>query len=226
MTFVPPGEPLPCHADLVILPGSKSTIADLAFFRAQGWDIDLAAHVRRGGHVLGLCGGYQMLGRRVVDADGLEGTPGESRGLGLLDIETVLAPAKTLALRDGRDRASGQPVAGYEIHLGRTEGPDCARPMLDIAGRGDGASDGATSPDGRIAGCYLHGLFASDSFRASFLAGLGAPPSDLAYAAQVERTLDALADHVAAAVDLDRILAIARAQRGSSAAARTASSAA
>jgi adenosylcobyric acid synthase len=221
LALAPPGRPLPADAALILLPGSKATRADLAALRAEGWDIDILAHVRRGGRVLGLCGGYQMLGRRVIDPDGLEGTPGESAGLGLLDVETVLAPAKTLALREGRDSTTGHRVAGYEIHLGRTLGPDCARPMLEIAGR----SDGAISANGRVAGCYLHGLFASDAFRRAFIAQLGAAPSDLAHAAALERTLDALADHVAAAVDLDRVLAIAR-QRGTIATAKAASSAA
>jgi adenosylcobyric acid synthase len=225
VVLVPPGQPLPADAALILLPGSKATRADLAAVRAEGWDIDILAHARRGGRVLGLCGGYQMLGRRVIDAAGLEGAAGESAGLGLLDVETVLAPAKTVALRDGRDRTTGKPVTGYEIHLGRTDGPDCARPMLDVfVADGAGRQDGAISADGRVAGCYLHGLFASDSFRAAFLAGLGAAPSDLAYAASVERTLDALADHVAAAIDLDRVLAIA--QRGASATASAASTAA
>jgi adenosylcobyric acid synthase len=220
LVLVPPGTPLPADAALILLPGSKATRGDLAALRAEGWDIDILAHARRGGRVLGLCGGYQMLGRRVVDADGLEGEAGESAGLGLLDVETVLAPAKTLALREGRERTTGAAITGYEIHLGRTDGPDCARPMLDI----DGRPDGAISADGRIAGCYLHGLFASDAFRSAFLASLGAAPSDLAYEASIERTLDALAAHLAATVDLDRMLAIA--QRGASATAASASTAA
>ncbi len=206
LILVEPGRPLPVDAALVLLPGSKSTRADLAALRAEGWDIDIAAHVRRGGRVLGLCGGYQMLGRSVADRDGREGPAGESPGLGLLDVATVLSPAKTLARREGRERTTGEAVAGYEIHLGQTAGPDCARPMLDLAGR----PDGAISPDGRIAGCYLHGLFAADRFRRAYLAALGAAPSDVAYSAGVERALDALADHVERSLDLDAILEIAR----------------
>ena len=211
LVVVEPGTPLPADAALVMLPGSKATRADLAALRAEGWDIDIAAHVRRGGRVLGLCGGFQMLGRTVADPSGLEGPAGVSPGLGLLDIETTLAPVKTLARRAGRERTSGLPVVGYEIHLGATTGPDCARPLLDL----DGRPDGAVRSDGRVAGCYLHGLFAADAFRRSFLASLGATPSGLAFEDDVEQTLDALADHVERHVDLDALLSIAGAQRGS-----------
>ena len=174
--MVPPGRALPGDADLVILPGTKSTRGDLAYLRAQGWDIDLAAHVRRGGRVLGLCGGYQLLGRRIADPAGIEGDPGASAGLGLLDVETEMLPEKHVTRVEGRHLATGQPVAGYEIHIGRTTGPDCARPVLEIGEHQHGGRpDGATSPDGRVAGTYVHGLFASDAFRAAWLASLGAP---------------------------------------------------
>ena len=170
LVFVRPGEPLPV-ADLVILPGSKATIADLAFFRAQGWDIDLMAHVRRGGRVLGICGGYQMLGTRVADREGIEGPPGAVEGLGLLDVETILTDDKTLERGRGRIRRStARPFVGYEMHVGRTDGPDCARPLLRFA---DGRVDGAVSADGRVAGAYVHGLFANDRQRAAWLASLG-----------------------------------------------------
>ncbi|THD46444.1 MAG: cobyric acid synthase [Bradyrhizobium sp.] len=200
-----PGEPLPL-ADLVILPGSKATIADLAFFRVQGWDIDLMAHVRRGGRVLGLCGGYQMLGRCVADPGGIEGPADEARGLGLLDVETVLAGEKTLRAVEGLCLANGAPFSGYEMHIGRTQGPDCARPLLSLA---DGRADGAISPNGRIMGAYAHGLFADDAQRAAWLATLGTS-SSLGYDATIERTLDELAAHLAAHIDLDRLLALAR----------------
>jgi len=193
----------------VILPGSKATLADLAALRREGWDIDLLAHHRRGGRVLGICGGYQMLGRTIADPDGHEGPPGEAAGLCLLDIETVLGDRKRLGLVSGGDIASGAPVAGYEMHLGRTTGAGLARPMLNLGGH----NDGAVSADGRVAGCYLHGLFASDAFRRAFLARLGAASSDLAYETMVEETLDKLADHLAAHLDLDAILAAARPSR-------------
>ena len=168
--MVPPGRPLPRDAALVILPGSKATLADLACLRREGWDIDILAHRRQGGRILGLCGGYQMLGRRIADPDGYEGKPGEAAGLGLLDIDTVLGPEKRLCATAGIDLATGMPVRGYEMHLGVTSGPGLSRPMLEL----DGRPDGAVSPDGRVAGCYLHGLFAADAFRRAFLARLGA----------------------------------------------------
>ena len=156
----------------MILPGTKTTIADLAFLRAQGWDIDLLAHWRRSGRVLGICGGYQMLGRRIADPDGIEGPPGEAAGLGLLDVETVLKGPKVLEEARGSDRRTGEPVAGYEMHMGRTEGPDRARPVLELAG---GITDGAESADGQVAGCYLHGLFGADGFRGRLSARSGRP---------------------------------------------------
>ncbi len=114
--------------DLVILPGSKATIADLAALRAEGWDIDLLAHRRRGGRVLGLCGGYQMLGRRIADPDGIEGPPGAAEGLGLLDVATVLGGAKRVAETRGTLLPEGAPFRGYEIHFGTTTGPDARAP--------------------------------------------------------------------------------------------------
>ena len=205
--IVPPGAPLPGDADLVILPGSKATLADLAALRAEGWDIDLAAHVRRGGAVLGICGGLQMLGRRIADPAGIEGPPGAAEGLGLLELDTVLTGDKQLREVRGREIASGERVHGYEMHVGRTSGPALARPMLDL----DGRPDGAVSPDGRVMGCYVHGLFAADAFRHAFLARLRKrEPSGLAFEQQIEATLDALADHLEAHVDLDGLLALAR----------------
>jgi adenosylcobyric acid synthase len=208
--MIPAGHPLPGDANVVILPGSKSTRGDLAFFRAQGWDIDLAAHVRRGGHVFGLCGGYQMLGRTIADPDGIEGEPGTSPGLGLLDIKTVMTPEKTLTRSTGRDLATGQPISGYEIHIGRSEGPDCARPVLEVEGR----PHGARSEDGRIAGVYMHGLFTEDAFRTAWLASLGAVDADFTYGARIESILDRLADHLEAHLDLDRLRDIARGDLG------------
>ncbi|HYA72068.1 MAG TPA: cobyric acid synthase, partial [Roseiarcus sp.] len=205
LVMVRPGEPLPL-ADLVILPGSKATIPDLAFFRAQGWDIDLFAHVRRGGRVLGICGGYQMLGRVLADPAGVEGPAGEARGLGLIEVETILAGEKALRSVAGTCLANGAQFSGYEMHIGRSAGPDCARPLLRF---GDGREDGAISFDGRVMGAYVHGLFAEDAQRAAWLAALGAS-SDLAYEATVERTLDDLAAHLSRCVDLDALLGLAR----------------
>ncbi len=207
VTFVRPGAAIPGDSDLVILPGSKATIADLAFLRAQGWDVDIAAHVRRGGRVLGLCAGYQMLGTSVSDPHGIEGATGMAPGLGLLEIETELAGEKTLTEAEGVDIASGAAVRGYEMHMGRTTGQACARPMLQLAGR----PDGAVSADSRVMGCYLHGLFAADGFRHAFLARLrDRAASGLNYEAEIEAVLDRLAAHLEAHLDLDSLLAAAR----------------
>jgi adenosylcobyric acid synthase len=203
--IVEPGRPLPGDASLVLIPGSKSTIADLEGFRAQGWDIDLAAHVRRGGHVLGLCGGYQMLGREIRDPEGIEGRPGSHPGLGLLDVVTEMRPEKRLSLEDGRYLPTGARVSGYEIHIGSTEGPDCDAGWIEIGSR----REGAASPDGRVMGCYLHGLFAADRFRADYLARIGGSSSGIGFEAGVEAALDALARHVEAHLDLDRLLQLA-----------------
>ena len=201
--FVEPGQALPGDADLVVLPGSKATIGDMRFLRSQGWDVDLRAHLRRGGWLLGLCGGYQMLGRTIRDPDGIEGEPGEEPGLGLLDLDAELAGVKQLAEVSGTECSTGQRVHGYEMHIGETTGPALSAPMLDLNGR----SDGAISTDGKVMGCYLHGLFASDSFRTAFLERLGVrTASGLAYERQIDSTLDALAEHMESNLDLDAII--------------------
>ncbi|MBM3551369.1 MAG: cobyric acid synthase [Alphaproteobacteria bacterium] len=205
--FLKDGEPLPPEAQLVILPGSKATIADLTALRANGWDIDILAHVRRGGSVFGVCGGYQMLGRVIGDPLGVEGAAGEAQGLGLLDIETSLTAEKTLAPVSGHAPMFDAPFRGYEMHVGATSGRDCERPALRLA---DGRADGAISRDGRVAGAYAHGLFADDDLRASLLRMLGAPPSPLRYEESIEETLDALAAHCARHIDLDALWEMAR----------------
>jgi adenosylcobyric acid synthase len=205
VAIVEPGQAIPSDADLVLLPGSKSTVSDLAALRREGWDIDIAAHRRRGGAVLGLCGGYQMLGRTIADPHGVEGRAGSVAGLGLLAVDTLLSAEKTTSPVVGTHVESGAPIWGYEIHLGGSEGEDRARPFLTI----DGRSDGAVSPDGLVAGTYVHGLFSSDRFRRAFLAKLGAR-SVTSYEAEVEAALDGLAGHLAAHLDLDAILSIAR----------------
>jgi adenosylcobyric acid synthase len=146
-----------------------------------------------------------MLGTRIEDPEGLEGPPDGVDGLGLLDVTTVMTPEKRLALTTATDIASGLPVQGYEIHLGRTEGPGRARPWLMIGDR----PEGALSPDGRIRGTYLHGLFAADAFRTAWLGALGHATPATSHTAAVEATLDALAAHLAAHLDLDRFLALA-----------------
>ena len=205
LTMVHAGQPIPA-CDLVILPGSKSTRADLAYLRKQGWDIDLAAHVRRGGHVLGICGGYQMLGRSIDDPAGIEGPAGITAGLGLLDVTTSMTPHKHLTRVQASHAASGTPIAGYEIHIGRSDGPDRLRPFA----RMNGSDEGAISADGLIQGSYLHGMFSGDAFRSAFLANLGMPRSDFGYSAAVDQTLDALAAHLETHLDVDALLALAR----------------
>jgi adenosylcobyric acid synthase len=208
--FVPPGTALPGDADLVILPGTKATLADLAFLRGQGWDIDIAAHVRRGGRVLGICGGLQMLGRRIADPDGIEGPPGEAAGLGLLDLDTVLTGDKRLAAVAGRLADGGAAVEGYEMHVGRSDGAALARPLLRLA---DGRAEGAVSADGRIAGTYVHGLFGRGEARAALLAAWGGrSPRDFGagdHGAAVDAMLDEIAAILGRVLDVDGLAALA-----------------
>jgi adenosylcobyric acid synthase len=203
---VRPGAALPGDADLVILPGSKATVADLAALRRSGFDVDIAAHVRRRGSVLGVCGGYQMLGRTISDPEGIEGPPTTVAGLGLLDVATVLSAQKRLAPVCGT-AWDGSPFSGYEMHMGRTEGPDRARPFARLA---DGTREGAMAASGRVIGTYVHGLFADDAHRSAWLRRLGAGGAMVAYDALVDATLDHLAAHLATHVDLDRLLTLAR----------------
>jgi adenosylcobyric acid synthase len=208
LEMVPAGRPLPGDADLVILPGSKSTIADLAALRAEGWDIDIAGHLRRGGHLLGLCGGYQMLGRSLADPEGIEGAATTVPGLALLDVATEMGGDKTLSEARGQHPASGTALRGYEMHIGRTGGAGRERPFLMLEGD---RPEGAVSADGRVAGCYLHGLFGNDAFRHAYLSAIRRRESSgLAYEHEIEATLDGLAAHLAAHMDLDRVLEIAR----------------
>ncbi len=199
------GQALPGDTDLVIIPGSKSTLGDLGFLRAQGWDIDLQAHVRRGGNVLGICGGYQMLGTKVCDPEGLEGPAGVIDGLGLLDIETLMTPKKALTRPLARHAATGLSFNAYEIHIGTSDGPDHSRPFAYI----DDKPEGAMSADSRITGSYLHGMFADDEFRKAWLAGFGVEGQG-SYRADVDATLNRLADHMETHVDVDGILSVAR----------------
>ncbi|TIN32403.1 MAG: cobyric acid synthase [Mesorhizobium sp.] len=206
VAFVPPGQHLPEDAGLVIIPGSKSTIGDLLRFRENGWDRDLVAHRKRGGHVVGICGGFQMLGRVVRDPDGIEGSATETEGLGLLDVETVMQPEKTVRNVSARSVQFDLPLEGYEIHLGRTTGPDTLRPSAVI----NGADDGAVSADGKVSGSYLHGLFSADAFRAKFLENLGVKGGGIDYRAEVERALDEIAAELEIHLDCDAIFGLAR----------------
>ncbi len=206
LEFVRQGRPLPRSAELVILLGSKATIADLATLRVEGWDIDLTAHVRAGGHVLGLCGGYQMLGHQIADPEGIEGPPSVVAGLGLLDVETVLTGSKRLARVSGA-LTCGARFEGFEMHSGQTSGPALGRPLLRFD---DKSCDGAMSEDGRVCGTYVHSLFASDACRAGWLATHGATAAAPSYEAGVETTLDTLACHIESHIDVDRLLSLAR----------------
>jgi adenosylcobyric acid synthase len=206
LIMVARGMPIPV-CDLIVLPGSKATIADLKALRAEGWDMDIAAHVRRGARVIGLCGGYQMLGRSLSDPDGVEGQPSTVPGLGLLDVATTISGTKRLAEVSGETVADGVSLRGYEMHMGVTTGPATARPLARFA---DGHVDGAISADGRVAGTYVHGLFADDRQRAAWIVRLGGTLADVNYGASVEETLDALAAHLEAHMNIDRLLSLAR----------------
>lgn len=204
LVMVPPGQPIPAEAALVVLPGSKATIADLGAMRTQGWDVDILAHRRRGGRVLGLCGGFQMLGARVADPHGIEGEMREAAGLGLLDVETVLTPDK--ALRRVSGMALGAVFEGYEMHLGETAGPDCARPFARLD---DGRAEGVMSADGRVIGSYVHGQLSSTALRRALLAWLGVGSDGREYAAEVDTALDEIAAELETHLDVDGLAALA-----------------
>jgi adenosylcobyric acid synthase len=211
-SYLPPGQALPGDVDLLIIPGTKATLADLSFLRAQGWDVDVRAHVRRGGRVLGICGGYQMLGRRIADPEGLEGPPEAAEGLGLLEVETVLQAQKVLRPISGR-LADGAAFDGYEIHAGRTVGPGAQRPFLRFA---DGTSDGAVSPNGRVAGAYVHGLFSRADARAALLRPLGAIATTVDHHTRVDAALTEIASALAEALDIEALERLAGLPLGAS----------
>jgi len=203
--MVPPGQPIPASAALIVLAGSKATIADLAFLRAQGWDIDIAAHHRRGGHVLGLCGGYQMLGNTIGDPQGIEGAPGTVAGLGLLDVDTVLTGAKTLTHVTGT--ALDARFEGYEMHMGVTAGADTLRPVCRIDGGGD---EGAINEAGTVAGSYVHGLLGLAQQRAAWLARIGVAGGGIDHHASVDRALDDIAAMLEQYLDIDALITLSR----------------
>lgn len=193
LQFVGPGQPIPA-ADLIILPGSKSVCSDLAFLRSNGWDIAIARHLRYGGKVLGICGGLQMLGQQLHDPLGLEGAPGSSAGLGLLDINTVLEEEKQLRNVRGHLALEDAPVSGYEIHAGVTTGAALEHAAVRLD---DGRCDGAQSADGQILGTYLHGLFESPPACAALLRWVGLENvQHVDYHALRERDIERLADLV------------------------------
>ena len=206
-SFVPAGRPLPRDADVVVLFGTKSTLGELAFLRAQGWDHDILAHARAGGRVLGVCGGYQMLGRRVLDPAGVDGPPGAADGLGLLAVETTMDGEKTVRRARGRCALGGEPVSGYEIHMGRAEGPDLARPMLHL----DTGAEGARDASGRVEGTCLHGLFANDAWRRSWLARAGSgTDTSWSHDVTIDCALDEIATDLSTMLDTEALFAAAR----------------
>lgn len=204
LVMVPPGKPIPAEAAMIILPGSKATTSDMQAMRREGWDIDILAHHRRGTPILGICGGYQMLGRKIADPDGMEGPPGEIAGLGLLDVETMLTSSK--ALRHVTGTALGAPFSGYEMHVGETSGADCARPFAWLSG---GQADGASSGSGQVLGSYVHGLFSSSALRAALLGQLGDKSTRQDYGSSVERALDDIAAQLEQHLDMEALLALA-----------------
>jgi len=211
LVFVPPGRPLPANAALILIPGTKSTIADMEFMRSQGWDIDVLSHVRHGGRVLGVCGGYQMLGGTISDPGGIEGPPRTVRGLGLLDVDTVMTGDKTLrevsgVLLGAHVHGGAVPFAGYEMHIGSTTGPGIGRPFLRFA---DVSTDGAISADGRVAGCYVHGLFGVTAARAALVSAIGATPGNDDHTARVDAALDEIASVLESCLDIRALAAIA-----------------
>ena len=199
------GQPIPADATLVIIPGTKSTRGDLEFLKSQGWDIDLRAHHRRGGHILGICGGYQILGKTISDPEGIEGPAGTSEGLGFLDVETRMSQNKSLTRVNASYGVRALTIEGYEIHIGETHGPDCARPFAYIKDR----PEGAQSLTGQVKGTYLHGLFSNDLFRKTFLTGIGLDSGTGNDESDVEQTLDTLAAHIEGHLDVDQMLGVA-----------------
>lgn len=200
------GEPIPSGMDVILLPGSKATLADMDFVRAEGWDIDIHAHVRQGGTVVGLCGGYQMLGRQLSDPGGIEGPARTIEGLGLLDFTTILSGPKKLIEESGEEALTGAAISGYHMHVGQSEGPALSRPMLQLIS----GPDGVLSENNRVMGCYLHGIFASDEYRYNFLNRFKLRKDKLDdFEMVIEKTLDELADHMERNLDLDGLLEVA-----------------
>ena len=208
LVMIPPGIAIPAEATLIILPGSKATIADMTAIREQGWDIDIRAHHRRGGAIFGICGGYQMLGNRITDPLGIEGAAGRITGLGLLNVDTILADDKSLRQVSGR--ALDQDFTGYEMHMGQTLGPDTAHPFAHFP---DGRRDGAIDASGTVMGTYCHGIFASTELRRALLNGIGARSAGLDHGVMVDAALDDIAQSLEQCLDIDAMIALARENR-------------
>ncbi|MET3137491.1 adenosylcobyric acid synthase [Undibacterium sp. GrIS 1.2] len=203
LQFIGPGMAIP-PADLIILPGSKNTRADLAFLLEQGWQPVLEKHLRYGGKIIGICGGYQMLGHVVSDPHGVEGIAGDSDGLGLLDISTELTKDKRLQQVTGRCLFGNQngnsienqaaKVSGYEIHMGITYASNDTQPVF-VLDNDSAELEGSRSPDDQILGSYLHGLFDHPEACAALLAWAGLKTEvTVDLAALREQSIDRVAD--------------------------------
>lgn len=206
LCFLKKGDKFPNSCDLILLLGSKSTIADMQALQNYGWADAVVAHASQGGRVLGLCGGFQMLGKTISDPSNIEGEKQSIAGLGLLDITTNMSCEKTMRNVTAQHVATGLTLSGYEIHLGETIGNDCKNAVIKI----NDVLDGAGSKDQRIWGTYLHGIFADDTFRSHFLHELGAKSDGKVYLAKLDQALDNIAHQLEAVIDIDTLFALAR----------------
>ncbi len=202
LVFVKKGEAIPRDANLIVLAGSKSTIADMVEMQANGWAEQIQEYAAKGGAVIGICGGYQMLGKSISDPHGIESKKSEIAGLGLLDVDTELVAGKTVRISKAISCEHNTELEGYEIHLGRTQGRDCENPMMQIVGE----SHGAISANGKIKGCYLHGLFTNDEYRAALIRSLGGKSSGGNYLDAINNALDELATAIEGNLDVDSLL--------------------
>tara|TARA_Y100001936_G_scaffold253870_1_gene321853 strand:+ start:83645 stop:85168 length:1524 start_codon:yes stop_codon:yes gene_type:complete len=213
VSFLQPGQVIPTNIDALIIPGSKATRADLKDLRLEGWDTDIIAFARRGGIILGLCGGFQILGKIINDEIGVEGTPGTEEGLGLLNVSTRITEEKTLLEVSGKHIQTNTEIQGYEMHMGQTDGPDLERPLCKLS---TGKIDGAISLSGNISGTYIHGIFQNDSFRHAWLASLREEERAnnilINWNNELEEALNGLAKKIEGSIDIDRIIEIAHAR--------------
>ncbi len=204
--IVDPNQVISADTDIILIPGSKSTISDLQFLRETGWDIDILGHHRRGGLILGVCGGFQILGTEIEDPQGIEGPLGKAKGLGLLDVKTTINGKKTLKRVRGNDLYSGENISGYEMHIGVTKGPALNRPWLSLE---EGRKEGVMSEDGLVMGTYIHGLFESDGFRRAFLRRFRDGKVQLnSYENLLENTLDMLAERLEDHIEMDKLMSL------------------
>lgn len=210
VSFIAPGTAIPTAADAIIIPGTKSTIADLDFIREQGWDHDIIAAARQGTRITGLCGGYQILGNSIVDELGIESDKAKVEGLGLLDVHTYMQPSKHVGQTTAICARSSNTVSGYEIHIGETHGPDTQTPFLvnfSNTREKESKSDGAVSAAGHVDGTYLHGVFNNNRFRHWWLNSIQPRhASAIDYNSMVDEQLDSLATSMEHHLDVDALL--------------------